>query len=320
MTDKIPRENTDNDEITRDDAHQYYQKGQDKYPPVTSILDTLDEDTTGLEYWRDSNDGTGDNAHHPHIFWYSRQRGTIVHAEALNPLADRNLMGNEEQQAMRNVVTGPDDSDLSDDASTCMKDVVYSIMANHYYDYATTRVQYDANTELFEILEDDVDYFVNEFQDLCDKLGITQESIVAVEQYLVHEDFGYGGQADLIYEDPDGNYVLADLKTSSGLRQTHILQGAAYKRAIEDTDLLDIDEVHREEVIRINPDKHHTVVHSDSYPNHLNQEYGPVVNVDWYETDGFLTDDYGNYDYEDTGELWATFRNLTERWHRTNDI
>lgn len=310
----------DTQEITRDESHSYYQKGQDKYPPVTSIINLMEQDTTGLEIWRGRNDGEGDNADWEHLFWYARQRGTLSHYEALNPLADRELWGHEESQSMKNVIAGPEE-DTFDDASHCLKDITYSVMANHYYDYPSVRTQYEEHKDLFDVYEDDVEYFTDNFEWVKDELGITEDSVIAVEQYVIHEEYGYGGQADLVYEDPDGKVVLADLKTSSGLRQGNLLQGAAYKRALEDTEILpEVEEVHREEVIRINADKHDVEVHSGHYPEHLRKEYGPVVNVDWYDTTEFYDDEYNNYSYESMDEIWAHFYSLVEQYHDKNEL
>ena len=305
--------------ISRSDDHSYYQKGQDKYPPVTNIINEMDQDMTGLRIWRERNDGEGDAAHFEHLFWYARQRGTLTHHDALNPLAERELWGYEEGESITNIISGPDE-DTFDNASHCLNDITYSVAANHYYDYPSVRTQFNGDLALLDILEDDIDYFLDEFSWIKDELGITDDSIIGVEEYVIHEDFGYGGQADLIYEDPDGRVVLADLKTSSGLRQANLLQGAAYKRALEDSPYFDIDEVHREEVIRINADKHDVAVHSAHYPEHLRKEYGPVVNVDWYDTGGFYTDEYDNYEYEDMDEIWSHFQTLTETYHQKNDL
>jgi len=211
------------------------------------------------------------------------------------------------------------DSQENNEVNTCMKDIVYSIGANHYYDYPSVRTQYDGSRTLVDILDDDINYFLDEFETLKERLGINNSSVIAVEGYVINQQHGYGGQADLLYEDPDGNVVLADLKTSSGLYHKHRLQSVAYSKAIEDTPLYDIENVHRREIIRINPDKHDVCVHSDTYPEHLNDEYGSVPNVDWYDTQQFLVDDYGNFEYESVEEMWSHFEVLTQQYHQKHD-
>lgn len=316
-------------DITRSEDHSYYQKGDDRYPPVTSIIRELEQDTTGLEIWRTRNDGLDDAAQWQHLLWYARNRGTLAHHDALAPLADRQLWGPEERDSIEQIMTGPKKSvrdewnNADADVSTCMTDIVYSVMANHRYKYPDTRSEYDGNAALLDVLEHDIDYFTEKFDRVKQLLGITDESVIAVEQFLVNEQYGYGGQADLLYEDPDGNVVLADLKTSSGLRHTHRLQGVAYKHAIEaETELptiADIDTVHREEVIRINPDNEDIEIHSHVFPDHVNRQYGTHDECDWYDTDAFLVDQYGNFEYEDMNALWATFESLTQQYHQKYD-
>jgi hypothetical protein len=100
------------------------------------------------------------------------------------------------------------------------------------------------------------------------------QHVLAVEEYVYNDVDGYAGQYDLLYEypaDEDGDFipnatesdtevtewrtVLADIKTSSGVRFDHKLQSAAYKRAIETTSPPNhgrqIDEC---EIIRLYPD------------------------------------------------------------------
>jgi len=93
--------------------------------------------------------------------------------------------------------------------------------------------------------------------------------ILGLEEFVYNTEYGYGGQYDLLYkttESPssddeatrssstkndDGTVVLSDLKTSSGVRFDHKLQGAAYKLAVESSLDVEVDET---EVIRVYPD------------------------------------------------------------------
>ncbi len=75
--------------------------------------------------------------------------------------------------------------------------------------------------------------------------------ILGLEEFVYNTEYGYGGQYDLLYETADGCVVLSDLKTSSGVRFDHKLQGAAYKLAVESSMDVTVDET---EVIRVYPD------------------------------------------------------------------
>lgn len=309
--------------ISRKDDHSAYLKGDNEFPPVSNILSLLEEDTTGLDIWRDRNDGEGDSAHWVHIFWYSRHRGTLAHYEALNPLTETDLWGVEEADSMSKVITGPSDEEIDNmwpvdgdgeyTASTDMDDIVYSIMENHERRYPFRRTKYDAETLLSTVLVEDTDYFFETFEDLRDKLGITDDNIIAVEEYIINEETGYGGQADLVYEDPSGNTVIADLKTSSSLRHKHRLQTAAYKRGLEVCDSTDVDEVDRMEVIRISPDKEEYQVYSHERPDHIPED------AEWFDDEEFLVDAYGEFEYEDVDALWAQFESLAEEKHKYDD-
>ncbi len=70
-----------------------------------------------------------------------------------------------------------------------------------------------------------------------------------VETFVIETDIGYGGQFDLLYEDTDsGETVLADLKTSKGVYEKHLMQLSAYRMAVP----INVD---RMEVIRLNPER-----------------------------------------------------------------
>lgn len=298
----------DTSDISRDDNHEYYEKDGVQYPPVSTVTSYLDVDMTGLNKWQAKHDGSGDGAYHEHLFWYSRHRGTITHYQCLNPLADGELVSADERQSIRQILCGPDAEETDEwdeDTPTSLSAIVYSVMKHHNHDYINSRDEYQHDTELFSILEDDYEWANNEFDTLQDELGINP---IAVEQYLVHEDYKYGGQCDLLYEDPNGNVVLADLKTSSGIREKYLLQTAAYKRAIEDTDGLP-DTVDRCEIIRLNADKHDVQVHGSVYPEYVDDD------ADYYETYQFYTSYYGDYDYDNMNEMWAQYRELLKQCH-----
>lgn len=273
---------------------------------VTTVLKFLEEDDTGLRIWQERNDGSGDNPDHEHLFWYSAPRGTICHYTALDPLTDEDLYGQHERGSMRKMIVGPEYGDF-DEASEDIEDVVYSIMK--YREDVDGREEYDPEeTALIDVLYDDTKFFNETFREIRELLGITDDSVIEVERFLLNEEDGYGGQCDLLYRAPDGAIVLADLKTSGSLRQKHVLQGTAYAKAVEKDDDIDVDEVDRIEVIRIHPDTKTWEVHASSEPLHMLDE-------DWYTSDGWYSDKWGEYNYADREEMWETFKELVKTAH-----
>lgn len=301
-----------------DDGLRWYTDGDVDVLSVTTVLKFLEEDTTGLERWQAKNDGSGDSPHHEHIFWYSGPRGTLCHYDALSAFEHafdgEEMWGEEEASSMEAVVRGPDEEDFDDDASTDLDDITYSIL--HRQDVVSSRDEYAhlfrGNTRLVDVLQQDREYFTEAFHDICDELGVDDESVISVEQYLVNADERYGGQCDLLYEDPGGNVVLADLKTSSSLRQKHRLQSVAYKKAVEQTDGLP-DEVDRVEVWRIFPDGENWQVHSHEVPDHATHLHDEDESESSAYTDAFWFDDkWGSFSYQDIEDMWETFTDLVD--------
>lgn len=335
--------------ITRredDSGLRWYTDGDNRAMSVTTVLGFLDEDTTGLEYWKRNNQANGDDFHWSHIFWYSAPRGTLCHYHALNQFADEELWGKEERESLQQVTEGPQPSSASDcefhdtytdECYSCMEgaldagasydesDVVYSILKNQEVvadsdessDGANasveavrpvdTREEFDdlsENISLSDVVLNDISWFTDTFEDVRQDLGITQDSVIAVENFLLDSPNNYAGQCDLLYEDPSGNVVMADLKTSSGLRQKHVLQAVAYGKAVERTDDLP-DTVDRHEVIRLHPDTKTYQVHTDKEASHMSE-------YDWHTSDGWFSDSYGDYDYDDIDEMYAEFTNCVE--------
>jgi hypothetical protein len=300
-----------------DNDHRWYEQGFAAAMSVTTVLGYLDEDTSGLDYWKSSNQGMGDDFHHEHVYWYSSPRGTLCHSDALTQLTDESLWGPEEKYSLRQIVDGPDGPEGCDDhdeyqddckwcydgefddASHDASDVAYSILKNK--EVVTGRDQYQAlfsDTSLVDICLTDVQWTTEKFNDIADSLGIDDESVIAVEYYLLDEEDYYAGQCDLLYRDRDGNVVMADLKTSSGLRQKHVLQSVAYSRAVERDSDLEIESVDRHEVIRLSPDKKEYEVHTDVLPSDAE---------DFYEAKQFYDDPYGDYHFEDTDAMYDAF-------------
>lgn len=291
------------------------------YMSVTTVLKFLEEDTTGLERWKATNDGSGDSPHHEHIYWYSAPRGTLCHYQALCKFEDSfdeddDMWGEEEAESMQQVMEGPED-DAFDDASHELTDITYSILKNQ--DVVTSREEYEhlfeGNTRLVDVLHEDVEYFTEAFETICDELGVDDEAVIRVEKFMVNDDEGYGGQCDLVYEDPHGNVVVADLKTSSSLRQKHRLQSVAYMKAVEQADW-GPDEVDRVEVWRIHPDTETWQVHSHEVPRHAEHLYDEERPDKSSYTDAFWFEDkWGDFEYESLEDMWETFKELTEEAH-----
>jgi len=136
-------------------------------------------------------------------------RGTLAHYEWLNPLADRELW--------------TEDEEMSQDAL-------------------------QSHQEYWDRYQSGLDWMRDTWEFLREYLGINEDTVLAVEHYVANFDVGYAGQLDLLYVDPDGNIVLADLKTSKDVYDDYLYQAVAYDHALDVT-------VDRMEVIRMNPDQ-----------------------------------------------------------------
>lgn len=307
---------------TDDDGLRWYSDGEVEVLSVTTVLKFLDEDTSGLDYWRDENDGSGDAPYWQHLFWYSAPRGTLCHYQALKKFEDNfdggeELWGEEEAESMQQIVEGPSEDAFdrmeSGDAPLDKNEVTYSVLKDE--GIVESREQYEHlfedSTNLDDVLWDDVDFFVDKFEHICDELGVDNDSVIRVEKFLVNGDEGYGGQCDLVYEDPNGETVVADLKTSSGLRQKHRLQSVAYMKAVEQADW-GPDEVDRVEVWRIAPSKREYEVHANYEPDH-------AEDLDFYTDDNWFTDPWGEFDYDSIEDMWETFKDLSEEAHDASD-
>jgi len=114
---------------------------------------------------------------------------------------------------------------------------------------------------LDDILYQDLDYFKEGFADIMLDKGVTPEDVESVEHMFalpeneVSGHKGFGGQADMIYEDPaTGEHVVVDLKTSKNIYDKHKYQVAAYAQAAMESPDMNGDYIDRAEVWRIFPD------------------------------------------------------------------
>lgn len=252
-----------------------------KLASVTTILKTLQDDKGGLYKWQDRNDGTSDNSFHEYLFWYSRNLGTLSHWYALHELDEDLEWTDDEASSLAalkhiDVIESNDTYEFADehlgtvevdgsnhteihDASP--RDVLYSVLKGdtkkyggtvnswgEFYDVYPPHRPHSFYTDgLIDRVEADVSFFRQAQLDLWSDLGVTSDTVIAVEQFLFDTEVGYAGQVDLVYEDPNGYTVVADLKSSSGCYPKHQIQGAAYGKAIERKMGIDVDrlEVHR---------------------------------------------------------------------------
>jgi hypothetical protein len=235
-----------------------------KLPSVTTILETRDDDKSNLYDWQDRNDGVGNNAHHEHLFWYSRHVGTLGHWHALHELDDSLEWTEDEEQSKRELERMYED-EVADDSP---REVLYSVLRGdrdkeggivstwgEFYDrYPPYKNGDYYRNALMERAEQDIEFFKDGILRLWNKLGISPLNTISVEQFLFNEEYGYAGQVDLVYEDADGYIVVADLKSSSGCYDKHQIQGAAYAKSVElAEDIPEVEEVDRLEVHRAHP-------------------------------------------------------------------
>lgn len=275
---------------------------------VTTVLNNfLEEDDTGLNYWKQNNDGQGDAPYWQHLFWYSGHLGTYAHFEALNNY-EEGLYGTEERRSIQRIIHGPDSTKAAewqeDGIPTDEDSILYSVLKKRDWTgcdsrtgrRCTRREEYS----LFDVMQEDANWFDDQVSDAFDVLVQDQSNVLAVEKYLFDGNLT-AGQTDLVYEDPDnGDVVVVDLKTSSSMRQKHLLQIYAYGMLIESDDSLP-DTVDRHEVWRFSPEKRTGSVHSDK----------PVHDI--HEGKYFYVDEYGDYAYDGTYDCRAKFIELADQ-------
>lgn len=230
------------DEVTIDGTdYRMYSDDEGEYPSVSTVLDArpTPEKDKSIEGWRNWLKGQPDRPDPGEVLDFKSWRGTLAHWAALDPLARRDLAGDEEVRA-------------------------YDGLSGWEYRHD------DALTQA----EDDVDWFVEQFRAIVedwgiatfDGDGIVDSNVRAVERYVVDRDVGYAGQYDLAYEHPTRGTVVADLKTSKADSRRDLfdkkfprygMQLAAYARASS----FDVDECH---LIWIAPDTRESAIIPDS--------------------------------------------------------
>lgn len=257
------------------DRH-YTDRGADVYS-VTTILDKDSGRNFGLEKWREQNDGAGDNAYWQDLLKYKQNLGTLAHNAVLAPL--------EHPDDPEKAWTDDEASSLKEmDALAESDDVLYSLFKDR--GWVSSREAFGTYLDrrsgrLHDVFEKDMDYIQEKFGEIAEERGITPENVTGVEEMFVIPDDvdtnGFGGQVDLLYEDPEtGEHVVADLKTSKRVRKKHKLQVAAYAYAASNHPDLNGEEVDRCEIIRVNPENQNTQVYEledwNSYFEEFNEK------------------------------------------------
>jgi len=244
---------------TREDTLRVYYDAMNDVGPCTSVTTIKDlrvdpQKDESLQGWRERFDGKSKYARP----WWNDQmafkghRGTLIHFSILSELGDAT------GETYFHDVGGRDWGYEEYYSEYCLKkwsrkapsantDVVPTPQNNEYdgehaWDRAVRGMKWAAKS------------FKEQF---IDRGHIDPSQIHTVEEYVFDEEYGYGGQFDLLYEAPDGATVLADLKTSSGIRFGNKLQLAAYKHAIESRGQYSID---RCEIHRLHPDSESTEI------------------------------------------------------------
>ena len=104
----------------------------------------------------------------------------------------------------------------------------------------------------------------------------------------------------MVYQEPNGMIVVADLKSSSGCYDKHQIQGAAYAKAVEMDDNIPYDTVDRLEVHRSHPRTGEMAVHTHAdaagiQPIHTTKWWNSSYDDCWNEFETLASDfEYGN--------------------------
>ncbi len=226
-------------------------------PSVTTILnykDTPNKDKN-IKKWENRNNGKKGNPNYKHIKFYKQKRGTLIHHKLLKKLGE-NPFGKEERQAIRGLHKYSTDYDVVYSVLLDKSEKKVSQMHNKY-DYHHNKDKDDKYT-ISSIYKEDLEYCEAIFNKILkeknllvenpnsEKVYLT-ENVIEIEKFLANTHPHYAGTCDLIYEASNNDIVLADLKTTSGIRDHYRTQLSAYSNATK----YDID---RREIWWMNPD------------------------------------------------------------------
>lgn len=242
----------DNVEIDGEEYRMYGpEDGELQWFSVSEILNsrpTPDKDA-GIQGWKDWLRSDPDKPNPEDVKRYKTSRGTLAHYKALRDLASYDLRGDEEREA-----------------------------------YHSLRGWEYGHMDALSTATDEIEWFVDEWIDMAEDCGIAKynddddlvdHNALEVEKYVADEEYGYAGQFDLMYEAPDGDTVVADLKSSKASTESKLInkkfprygmQLAAYARAVD----ADVD---RCDVIWISPDTSASAVIPDTHWPKTRSEY-----------------------------------------------
>ena len=82
------------------------------------------------------------------------------------------------------------------------------------------------------VIDEDVKQVVKNFWQWWNHSGVVLDP--RGDSMIYSAKYGYAGAADALGVLPDGNLVVVDFKTSNGIFDTHIIQVAAYAKALEE--------------------------------------------------------------------------------------
>jgi len=265
------------------EERRHYEKDDVEVYSVTTILSD-DEEPYYIQQWKQNNDGTGDNADWRHILEYKQNRGTLAHYAALSQLEDKHphddrLWSGDERQSLNQIMDRVGDDEF-----------LYSILkdrgmieSRHAFEPVKDEI------DLTDILYDDLGYFKDQFADTMLSKGVTPADVMSVEHMFALPEneeaghAGYGGQADMIYEDPEtGEHVVVDLKTSKDVYDKHKKQLSAYSQAAMESPEMNGDYIDRAEVWRFFPDEEESEIYVmddhkeywDDFAELSNEAYG----------------------------------------------
>lgn len=202
------------DRYTFDNDGRIYTDHDDLWlPSVSTVLDVRPKPPALKKYLRNTSESDKNQK-----TFYTQNRGTLIHYACLSQLVDDEFWSDDEEsseQCLRGTKMHPE-SGLTGDYETWQR------------------------------FKDDRAWALDAWELIRDVYGITPESTLDVELFVMNTDVGYAGQFDLLYSD-DGAVVLADIKTSKRVYDKHLIQLSAYAQAVD----IAVDRI---EVIRMNPD------------------------------------------------------------------
>lgn len=209
-------------------------------PSSSTITDTRlsPEKDKAIEGWKQTYDGSDEDSlpHWKDQLEYKGHLGTLAHYALQNAIDGVEIERGEEEKHSKKELEGWEYDGYDDAYQKALKEI----------DWCQRKwkgLRYGGVVE--------TDYYGN-----TTEYSVDIDSVVGCEQYVYNAEWGYAGQYDLCYKQSDGVRVLADFKTSSGIRIDYKLQLALYEQAIDHA-------IDRWQVIRIDPDKEEVVVEDD---------------------------------------------------------